>query len=127
MSDLPGARSLSADSLELLWKIAVRAVVERGMTHREFVAVLGVGENAVGGWCAGCRQVGLQGLEVNQYGWPLEVGRSLLPTMEIVIQAILLDSTPEHSGITPSRLYSPSGAGLDSKAVRFLTHFAGGR
>ena len=45
--DLPDARSLSPESLELLRAIAVRAVIERGMTHREIASLLGVGENAV--------------------------------------------------------------------------------
>ncbi len=99
MLELPDACSMSAESLELLRKIAVRAVIERGMTHREIAAILGVGENAVGGWCAAYRQDGTGGLEVNPRGRPVGVGRSLSPTAEIVIQAILLDSTLERCGI----------------------------
>ena len=53
--DLPDARSLSPESLELLRRIAVRAVIELGMTNKEAAEVVGVGENAVGKWCAAYR------------------------------------------------------------------------
>ena len=99
MLELPDARSLSAESLELLRKVAVRAVIEQGMTHREIAAIFGVGENAVGDWCAAYRQDGIGGLKVHSHGRPVGVGRSLSPTAEIVIQGILLDSTPERCGI----------------------------
>lgn len=110
--DLPDARSLSSESLELLRQIAVRAVVERGMTHREIATILGVGENAVGQWCAAYRQSGTEGLEVRPQGRPLGTGRSLTPTQEIVIQAIVSDATPQDDDIPL--------AGWTRKAVRDL-------
>jgi transposase len=69
------------------------------MTHREIASLLGVGENAVGQWCAAYRQAGDEGLEVRPQGRPLGVGRRLTSNQEIVIQAIVSDATPQALGI----------------------------
>lgn len=93
--DLPDARSLSSESLELLRKIAVRAVIELGMTNKEAARVVGVGENAVGKWCAAYREQGDEGLDVRPQGRPEGTGRSLSPDEEAEVQAILCEATPE--------------------------------
>lgn len=93
--DLPDARSLSPESLELVRKIAVRAVIELGMTNKEAAAVVGVGENAVGKWCAAYRAKGTEGLDVRPPGRPEGTGRSLSPDEEAEVQAILSEATPE--------------------------------
>jgi transposase len=97
--DLPDARSLSPESLELVRKIAVRAVIELGMTNREAAQVVGVGENAVGKWCAAYRERGTEGLDVQPQGRPEGTGRSLSPDEETEVQAILSEATPEDHGI----------------------------
>jgi transposase len=93
--DLPDARSLSPESLELVRKIAVRAVIELGMTNKEAAQVVGVGENAVGKWCAAYREQGTEGLDVRAQGRPEGTGRSLSPDEEAEVQAILSEATPE--------------------------------
>lgn len=93
--DLPDARSLSSESLELLRRIAVHAVIELGMTHKDAAQVVGVGENAVGKWCAAYREQGVLGLNVQPQGRPEGSGRSLSPEEEAFVQALLSEATPE--------------------------------
>jgi transposase len=93
--DLPDARSLPPESLELLRKIAVRAVIELGMTNKEAAQVVGVGANAVGKWCAAYRAQGEEGLDVQPQGRPEGTGRSLSPDEEAEVKAILTEATPE--------------------------------
>ncbi len=92
---LPDARSLSPESLELVRKIAVHAVVDLNMSHKEAAALVGVGENAVGKWCATYREHGEEGLAVLPQGRPMGAGRILTPSEEKILQAIILDATPE--------------------------------
>jgi transposase len=92
--DLPDARSLSPESLELVRRIAVRAVLELGMTNKEAARVVGVGENAVGKWCAAYRERGDEGFFVRPQGRPEGIGRSLSPEEEAEVQAILTKATP---------------------------------
>jgi transposase len=94
MIDLPDGRSLSAETLEVLRKIAVRAVFELGHKKSEVARLLGVSEKAVGQWCAAYQEEGLSGLQGQPLGRPLGVGRVLTPTQEIIVQAILLDASP---------------------------------
>ena len=101
--DLPDARSLSAESLELLRRIAVHAVIELGMTNKEAAQVLGVGENAVGKWCAAYREQGIEGLNVQPQGRPEGTGRSLSPDEEAQVKAILTEATPEDYDISMPR------------------------
>jgi len=44
MVDLPDGRSWSAEQLELMRNVAVRAVLELGKTRREMAELLGVNE-----------------------------------------------------------------------------------
>ncbi len=97
--DLPDARRLSAESLELLRRIAVHAVVDLNMRQKEVAAILGVGENAIGKWCAAYREHGEEALDVLPQGRPLGAGRSLTPSEEKILQAIIQDATPELYGI----------------------------
>lgn len=97
--DLPDARSLSPESLEVLRRLAVRAVVELNMSQKEVAAVFGVGENAVGKWCRAYREHGEESLNVQPQGRPLGVGRILTPSEEKILQAIIRDATPEVYGI----------------------------
>jgi transposase len=97
--DLPDARSLSTDSLEFLRRVAVHAVVELNMSQKDVARILGVGSNAVGNWCAAYREEGEDGLNVRPQGRPMGAGRSLAPSEEKILQAIILDATPEAYGI----------------------------
>lgn len=92
--DLPDARSLSPESLELVRKIAVHAVIELGMTNKEAAEIVGVGENAVGKWCAAYRVQGTEGFFVRPQGRPEGSGRSLSPDEEDEVQAILSEAMP---------------------------------
>jgi transposase len=93
--DLPDARRLSSESLELIRRIAVRAVIELGMTNKEAAEVVGVGENAVGKWCAAYREQGELGFVVQPQGRPEGTGRSLSPDEEAEVQAILREAAPK--------------------------------
>lgn len=93
--DLPDARSLSPESLELLRRLAVRAVVELDMTQKEVAVIFNVSGNAVGKWCAAYRENGVDALDNQSLGRPLGVGRTLTPSEETILQAIVLDATPE--------------------------------
>ena len=93
--NLPDARSLSPESLELLRRIAVHAVIELGMTNKDAAEVVGVGENAVGKGCAAYREQGALGLNVPPQGRPEGTGRSLSPDEEAEVQALLTEATPE--------------------------------
>jgi transposase len=97
--DLPDARSLSTDSLEFLRRVAVHAVVELNMSQKDVARILGVGSNAVGKWCAAYCEEGEDGLNVRPQGRPMGAGRSLTPSEEKILQAIILDATPEAYGI----------------------------
>ena len=97
--DLPDARTLSPDALELLRRIAVRAVVDLNMSHKEVASLLCVGQNAVGKWCAAYREGGEDALNVQPQGRPMGTGRSLTPSEEKILQAIILDATPEVYGL----------------------------
>lgn len=97
--DLPDTRSLSAESLEVLRRLAVRAVVELNMSQKEVAAVFRVSENAVGKWCRAYREHGDDALDVRPQGRPIGAGRSLTPSEEKILQAILQDATPEAYGI----------------------------
>ena len=102
MIDLPDARSLSAESLELMRRIAVRAVVELGMTNKDVAQILGLGRNVVGQWCAAYRRQSDKAFQVGPQGRPVGTGRALTPTEEIVVQAIVCDGTPENFQIASS-------------------------
>lgn len=93
--DLPDARSLSAESLEILRRLAVRAVVDLGLRQKEVAAIFGVSENAVGTWCRAYRQQGEDGLDVLPHGRPVGTGRVLTPAEEKILQAILQDASPD--------------------------------
>lgn len=93
--DLPDTRSLSAESLEVLRRLAVRAVVELNMSQKEAAAIFRVSENAIGKWCRAYREHGADALEVRPQGRPLGTGRMLTPSEEKILQAIILDATPE--------------------------------
>jgi transposase len=93
--DLPDARRLSSESLELIRRIAVRAVIELGMTNKKAAEVVGVGENAVGKWCAAYREQGELGFVVQPQGRPEGTGRSLSPDEEAEVQAILREAAPK--------------------------------
>lgn len=99
---LPDGRSLSPESLQLLRKIAVRAVIELGMSNKEVAHLLGVGENAVGQWCAAYREHGAEGLDVQPLGRPAGTGRSLELEQEMEIQDAIRDTVPEDHGIASS-------------------------
>lgn len=101
--DLPDARCLSPESLELVRKIAVRAVIDLGMTNKDAAQIVGVGENAVGKWCAAYREQGGKGLRVQPQGRPEGTGRSLSPDEEAEVQAILSEATPEDYEISLPR------------------------
>jgi transposase len=110
--DLPDARSLSPESLEVLRRLAVRAVVELNMSQKEVAAVFGVGENAVGKWCRAYRE---EGLNVQPQGRPLGTGRSLTPSEEKELQAI---SSSTHDSRT--RLLSATRFGLTTCSTRYV-------
>jgi transposase len=101
--ELPDARRLSPESLELVRKIAVRAVIDLGMTNKDAAQIVGVGENAVGKWCAAYREQGVEGLDVQPQGRPEGTGRSLSPDEEAEVQAILSEATPEDYEISLPR------------------------
>jgi len=103
MVDLPDARSLSPEALELLRKIAVRAVIDFERTQKETAELLGLGRNVVGQWCAAYRSEGEAAFAVGRQGRPVGTGRFLTPTEEIIVQAIVCDGTPEQFGIASSR------------------------
>lgn len=112
--DLPDARCLSPESLELVRKIAVHAVIDLGMTNKDAAAIVGVGENAVGKWCAAYREDGVEGLGVKPQGRPEGTGRSLTPEEEAEIQTILVQATPADHDIALPR--------WTRRAVRELIH-----
>ena len=93
--DLPDARRWSAEALEIVRRLAVRAVVDLGLEQKQAAAIFGVGENAVGSWCRAYREHGEEGLEVRPQGRPEGVGRVLTPAEEKILQAILQDATPD--------------------------------
>jgi transposase len=101
--DLPDARRLSPESLVLVRKIAVRAVTELGLTNKDAAAIVGVGENAVGKWCAAYHEKGEEGLLVKPQGRPEGSSRRLAPEEEEEIQRTLLDCTPEDCDIPMPR------------------------
>lgn len=93
--DLPDARSLSPESLEMLRRLAVRAVVDLNMSQKDAAAAFGVSENAVGKWCRAYRELGEEALDVSRQGRPPGTGRVLTQVEEKILQAIILDATPE--------------------------------
>lgn len=97
--DLPDARSLSVESLEVLRRLAVRAVVDLGLRQKEVAAIFGVSENAVGTWCRAYREQGEDGLRVRPQGRPEGTGRVLMPAEEKILQAIIQDAAPDVYGI----------------------------
>jgi len=92
---LPDTRSLSPDTLELLRKIAVRAVLDLGQTNKETAQLLGLSENTVGQWVSAYRNQGEEALESQTQGRPIGSGRSLEIEQEEAIQQILCTSTPQ--------------------------------
>ncbi len=93
--DLPDARSLSSETLEMLRRLAVRAVVDLNMSQKDAATTFGVSENAVGTWCRAYRERGEEALNLRPQGRPLGTGRLLTPAEEKILQAIILDATPE--------------------------------
>jgi transposase len=70
-------------------------VMELGMTHKDAALIVGVGENAVGRWCAAYREQGDEGFFVLAQGRPEGTGRSLSPDEETEVQTILREATPQ--------------------------------
>lgn len=97
--DLPDARSFSPETLEIVRRLAVRAVVELDLRQKEVAAIFGVSENAVGTWCRAYRDQGEDGLDVRPQGRPEGTGRILTPAEEKILQAIIQDAAPEMYGI----------------------------
>lgn len=97
--NLPDARSLSVESLEVLRRLAVRAVVDLGLRQKEVATIFGVSENAVGTWCRAYREQGDDGLKVRPQGRPEGTGRVLTPAEEKILQAIIQDAAPDRYGI----------------------------
>lgn len=99
MIDLPDTRSYSTETLTLLRKLVVRAVVDQGFSHREAARLFGVREHTVGDWCALYREQGLPGLTVQETGRPMGSGRSLTPHQEEQAQNILRQEQPSDHDI----------------------------
>jgi transposase len=108
MVDLPDGRSWSAEQLELMRKVAVRAVFELGKTRREMAEMLGVDENTVGEWCAEYEESGDDAFKVNAHGRPLGSGRLLTPDEEQQIRELIVNSIPEDHNIPSSRWTRPT-------------------
>lgn len=92
--DLPDVRGLSAETLEMWRRHAVRAVVDLNWSQKEIAKVFGVSENTIGTWCKAYREQGEEGLDVRPQGRPEGAGRSLTPTEETILQAIIQDASP---------------------------------
>ena len=92
--NLSDARSLSVESLEVLRRLAVRAVMDLNLSQKEAASIFGVSENAVGTWCRAYREHGESGLDVRPQGRPPGVGRFLTPAEEKILTAIIQDATP---------------------------------
>ena len=92
--DLPDTRSLNAESLELLRRVAVRGVFELGWTQKQIAELLGVSENTLSHWCRTFRDQGSRGLEVQPAGRPEGSGRSLTSEDEQRIRQIVCEDTP---------------------------------
>ena len=99
MVHLPDARGLSPESLELLRRIVVRAVIDQGMSQRAVAEMAGVSENTVGLWCAAYRENGNESFKVQTQGRPEGAGRALDPQQEEEVQKKIRDSTPGDHGI----------------------------
>lgn len=112
MIELPDARGLSPESLELVRRMAVRAVVELGMTQKEAARLVGVGENAVGQWCAAYQQQGVDAFDVQPQGRPTGTGRSLKPQQEEEIRQAIRETVPEDHDIPSSTWTRPAVAEL---------------
>jgi transposase len=69
------------------------------MTHKEAASIVGVGENAVGRWCAAYREQGEEGFSVLPQGRPEGTGRSLSTDEEAEVQGILSADRPEDHDI----------------------------
>lgn len=103
MIELPDGRSLSVEQLELLRKVAVRAVIELDVTRRQAASIVGVSENTVGQWCAAWQDTGADSFEVETLGRPLGSGRSLTPEEEQDVRDQITQSSPADHGISASR------------------------
>ena len=92
--DLPDARSFSPELLGVVRRHAVRAVVDLNWSQKEIAKVFGVSENTIGTWCRAYREHGEEGLDVRPHGRPEGTGRTLTPTEETILQAIIQDASP---------------------------------
>jgi transposase len=90
---------LSAESLEVLRRLVVHAVVDLGMKQKDVAKIFGVSENTVGIWCKAYRDQGEDGLNVRPQGRPEGAGRILTPAEEKILQAIIQDAAPGVYGI----------------------------
>ena len=108
MVDLPDGRSWSAEQLELMRKVAVRAVFELGKTRRETAELLGVNENTVGEWCAEYEESGDDAFRVKAQGRPVGDGRLLSPDEEQQMRELIVNSLPEDHEIASSRWTRPT-------------------
>lgn len=103
MIELPDGRSLSVEQLELLRRIAVRAVVELKMTQKQAANLVGVSENTVGQWCAAWQDAGADSFEMEPTGRPVGSGRSLTPEEEQDVRDQIAGTSPTDHGISASR------------------------